>query len=160
MQTPFARYFCFRKIDMFFALLKTRYDINLVAERQHIECKAHIESFMTYRKSCKEFISMKKDIFLSKNVFFLGAGAGFEPTALLRCPENKLRAFAFPRFFSTAAPSSPRSSCHRQRSVQMPPGWAEAHNPTQWVSRIQLSYRHNKKAPERVLFLLWKSRMV
>ena len=42
---------------MFFALLKTRYDINLVAVRQHIECKAHIESFMTYRKSRKRFIS-------------------------------------------------------------------------------------------------------
>ena len=43
MQTAFARYFYFRKIDMFFAMLKTRYDINLVAVRQHIE------SFMTCR---------------------------------------------------------------------------------------------------------------
>ena len=62
MQTPFARYFCFRKIDMFSGRskplpYKTRYDINLVAERQHIECKAHIESFTTYRKSYKRFIS-------------------------------------------------------------------------------------------------------
>ena len=31
MQTSFARYFYFRKIDMFFVSLKTRYDINLVA---------------------------------------------------------------------------------------------------------------------------------
>ena len=43
MQTPFARYFCFRKIDMFFALLKTRYDMNSRC------CKATYRVQSTYR---------------------------------------------------------------------------------------------------------------
>ena len=50
MQTKACSIFLLRKIDMFFVSLKTRYDINLVAVRQHIECEAHIESFMTYRE--------------------------------------------------------------------------------------------------------------
>ena len=51
---------------------KTRYDINLVAARQHIECVSTYRVCKTYRKSHTRFISTKKrQISLSKSVFFL-----------------------------------------------------------------------------------------
>ena len=59
MQSSIARYFCYHKIDMFFALLKTRYDINLVAVRQHIEFVSTYRVCKTYRKSRKRFILMR-----------------------------------------------------------------------------------------------------
>ena len=74
MQSSIARYFCYHKIDMFFVSLKTRYDINLVAARQHIECVSTYRVCKTYRKSRTRFISTKKrQISLSKSVFFSGS---------------------------------------------------------------------------------------
>ncbi len=78
--TVFCRYaifdcsiFFYHKIDMFFVSLKTRYDINLVAARQHIECVSTYRVCKTYRKSRTRFISTKKrQISLSKSVFFSG----------------------------------------------------------------------------------------
>ena len=72
MQTSFARYIYFvNSICSRFA--QPRYDINLVAIRQHIKCVSTYRVCKTYRKSYKRFISMKKRHFsLSKNVFFSG----------------------------------------------------------------------------------------
>ena len=96
---PFCRYanfvcsiFLLRKIDMFFALLKTRYDINLVAARQHIECVNTYRVCKTYRKSRKRFISMKKRLVETSRFFWWRWGDGrFFKSALLVHPSLRLR---------------------------------------------------------------------
>jgi len=58
---------------MFFALLKTRYDINLVAAGNISSASAHIEFQRNISKISQRFISMKKrQISLSKSVVFSG----------------------------------------------------------------------------------------
>ncbi len=54
MQSSIARYFCFTKSICFSLSLKTRYAINLVAVRQHIECVSTYRVCKTYRKSRNE----------------------------------------------------------------------------------------------------------
>ncbi len=67
---------------------QTRYDINLVAKGNISSASAHIESFMTYRKSRQRFISLKKrQISLSKSVFFSGA-AGRGRTDTVSLPQD------------------------------------------------------------------------
>ena len=99
MQTSFARYFHYRKIDMFFALLKTRYDINLVAERQHIECTSTYRVCKTYRKSRKRFISMKKRLVETSRFFWSGrrdSNSRRSPWQGDALPLSHSRIFSFP----------------------------------------------------------------
>jgi len=81
MQSTIARYFCFHKIDMFFALLKTRYDINLVALATYRVHK-HISSHLWHIENLdRDLYRRKKDIFhYRKMSFFLMRAVGLEPT--------------------------------------------------------------------------------
>ena len=67
-----------RKFDMFFVSLKTRYDINLVAVRQHIECVSTYRVIYDISKISAEIYIDKKST-CNRKCFFLAAGLGFEP---------------------------------------------------------------------------------
>ena len=91
MQSLIARYFYFRKIDMF--SLRSNpiwYKSRRVSDIS--SASAHIESFMTYRKSRQRFISMKKDIFRNRKMpFFLWSIRDTSASRLTCLPTQSLR---------------------------------------------------------------------
>ena len=58
MQTSSALYFCYHKIDIFFATLKTRYDMNSRRDSDISSATAHIEP-LGISRILQEFISMR-----------------------------------------------------------------------------------------------------
>ena len=120
MQSSIARYFCYHKIDMFFVSLKTRYDINLVAARQHIECVSavRLEPNMVlkwkfrviWQKSLRTYESIILEISLSYPKFLILKLADLKPWEIFKifdaesavrlspCKDDKLKRLEFNRF--------------------------------------------------------------
>ena len=90
MQTSFARYICFTN-SICFRYAQTRYDINLVAARQHIACDSTYRVRKDISKISLRFISTQKRLVETSRFFWSGRQdsnlrpPGHKPGALPSC---------------------------------------------------------------------------